>query len=154
MLISRGLIAASPSPEAVAGALAHALAHLEAGHPEAHLAALLGWGEIWELILGDGPVPGDAASTVAAALAARAHGAAEEAEAEASTLARLAAAGLPTAPYAALVAATLETSPAWARRHPLANRAARARAADSIGEAPFVPALSDRDWVALQGICG
>ena len=39
--------------------------------------------------------------------------------------------------------------------HPaLEGRAAAAEAADSVGDEPFEPVLSDRDWVALTEICG
>jgi predicted Zn-dependent protease len=38
--------------------------------------------------------------------------------------------------------------------HPgLEGRAARAAAADRIGDATYEPALSDQDWIALRGIC-
>jgi hypothetical protein len=38
--------------------------------------------------------------------------------------------------------------------HPgLAERAERAAAADRIGDGPFEPSISDRDWIALRGIC-
>ena len=38
--------------------------------------------------------------------------------------------------------------------HPgLDGRAERAAAADRIGEGTYEPVLSDRDWIALRGIC-
>ncbi|MDT8345910.1 MAG: M48 family metalloprotease, partial [Thermohalobaculum sp.] len=83
-----------------------------------------------------------------------------EARADEVALDLLGAAGLPSAPFAGFferlkdqhgdIPAALQ----YFASHPdLAGRAARAAAGDRIGAGAYAPALSDRDWIALQGIC-
>jgi predicted Zn-dependent protease len=84
-----------------------------------------------------------------------------EAQADARALAMLGDSGLPGAALAAVFDRFAADAGGGSggllshlASHPdPAGRAARARAADRIGAAPFVPALEDADWITLQQIC-
>ena len=95
--------------------------------------------------------------TAADVLLSTAYRAEEEAAADAAATRALNAANLPSTPYAALLlqlAVSAEPGPRYGDLHPsLKIRASHADATDPIGTAPFEPALSDRDWLVLQGIC-
>lgn len=147
ILLPASLIAEAETPEALAGIIAHAAGHLRAAGVDSGLAAGLGWREIGDLLLGDGPP--EAIGAAASRLAARRHEAASETAADRIALKLLADAELPSLPYADLI-----SDLGAGIRHPAGGRAEAAQAADTIGAAAFTPALSDRDWVALQGICG
>ena len=69
--------------------------------------------------------------------------------------------GLPTEGLAIFMEklhAEVGDMPEWVSHlstHPdLTGRAEAARAAYTIGDQPFTPALTDQQWVALKGICG
>ena len=83
-----------------------------------------------------------------------------EAAADARALEILAAADLPAEALAIMFDRFAEGAPkrgaisSHLATHPdLAGRAAKARAADAVGDRPFAPALEDADWLALQQIC-
>ncbi len=155
VVLLRGLIDGARSPEEVAAVLAHAAGH--AAHRDALEAAL------------DRSVVGAAAILVGETHARWALDAATaavldpvpshdaETQADAEAFAILAAAELPARPLSEVMD-RLTAEPAGAARylaaHPWsAERRAAAAVADAVGDAPFRPALRDRDWIALGSIC-
>lgn len=159
VLLFRGLLQAAHTPEALAGIIAHAIGHAGARDP-LH-ATLDGVGPLTlaEILVGEvagAEVAAGIADEAASAILAAAHPAKAEADADAVAFGLLSQAGLPTLPYARLAERLAAATPpaGYARRHPwTATRAEAARAADSIGGGAFKPALSDRDWLALDIIC-
>lgn len=157
--IMSGLIDAAETPEEIAAVLAHEIAHAEARDPLHEAFRMVGASGLLRLAMGD-----FAGGPVVAALGDIAVNGAYRREAEAAADARaleiLAAAGLPGGALADVVE-RLGRSGAQAggmtshlATHPdPAARAAAARAADAIGDAPFTPALEDGEWIALQQIC-
>ena len=156
VLIFRGLQDQAASPEALAGIVAHQLSHHAGRDPLRHAMAAMGVADQIKLAAGSMPEP-EAISTAAAAFLRHAFDPAVEAEVEATGLAKLSDAGLPTGPYAELLSNLQATSGqplAMINRHPgLRQRAEHARAADKIGSGAFQPALDDRSWLALGNIC-
>ncbi|TYO88822.1 M48 family metalloprotease [Oceanicella actignis] len=157
VLILRGLIDAARTPEELAAAVAHELAHAARRAPLDALLRAGGPRESLRLLTGGLPGPAEAPALAQALLRAR-HDARAEAGADAAALDAFAKAGLPASAMAALLE-TLARDPGPAPRSHLSRdpearaRAARARAADVIGASPFRPALEDGDWVALRQIC-
>jgi beta-barrel assembly-enhancing protease len=154
VVILRGLLEAARTPEALAGVVAHAAGHALRRDPLEAALDRPGLGAAGILF-------GNAAGASAAARAADAvlePSPLPEAEAGAdeAAFATLGAAGLPTRPFAAFMErlAGEHGAPRYLAAHPWsAARAARVRAADTVDEAPFRPALGDRDWIALGSIC-
>ncbi len=159
IVLFRGLLAAASTPEEVAGVLAHEMAHVVHRDPTRLTLRSAGSAGILGVLLGDFTGAG---ATVALSEALLSTGYQRKAEAAADIFATrlLAQQGLPTAPFAAffekLDAMNGETHELLSHlaSHPdLKDRAAKAKAADTIKGQPFVPALSDQEWVALRGIC-
>lgn len=159
IVIFRGLLRDSDSPEALAGVLAHEIGHVVARDPTRLTLRSAGTAGVIGLLLGDFT---GATVTVALSEALLRSGYQREAEAAADTYAAklLAREGLPTTPLAGfflkLKGEKGDGAPALSHlsSHPdLDGRAAAMRAADTIGDAPYEPALSDQDWVALRNIC-
>lgn len=159
IVLFRGLIEAASSPEEVAGVLAHEIGHVVHRDPTRLALRSAGSVGILGMLLGD--VTGGAMVVVLTEQLVQASYT-QEAEANADKLAHetLAAANLPVRPFAnffdRLARENGEPHPLLSHlaSHPdLASRAAKARAADRIGGAPFTPVLEDHDWVALRGIC-
>ncbi|QIE56439.1 M48 family metallopeptidase [Pikeienuella piscinae] len=159
IILFRGLLRNADSPEALAGVLAHEIGHVAARDPTRLTLRSAGTAGMIGLLLGDFT---GATVTVALSEALLRSGYQREAEAAADDYAAklLAAEGLPTAPLAGffrkLKGEKGDGAPALSHlsSHPdLDGRAAEMRAADTIGDAPYEPALSDQDWVALRNIC-
>ena len=156
VVILRGLVDVARTPEELAGVLAHAAGHALGRDPLSTALDRPGLGAA-SILFGD--ITGDTAVARAAAAALDPAPAPEaEAEADAAGFAMLAAAGLPTRPLSDIMARLAEMPADQPARHLDAHpwstvRAARAASADTIGDAPFRPALGDRDWIALGGIC-
>ena len=159
ILLFRGLIENAQSPEEVAGILAHEIGHVVNRDPTRGVLRAAGTAGIIGLLLGD--IFG---ATVLAAASDAILNASHQREAE--TLADemayrlLGDAELPVTPFANFFDRLHEehgdsTGPfRYLASHPdLSGRAARALAADRIGNGTFVPVLVDRDWLALQNIC-
>jgi hypothetical protein len=154
VVIQRGLIDRARSPEEVAAVLAHAAGHAAARDA---LNAALDRGGLGAaaILFGDND-GGWAASAAAEAALAPDRTPEAEARADAAAFDTLAAAGLPIRPLSELMArlAAEPGPPPYLSAHPWSpGRAAGAAAADAVGDAPFMPALSDRDWIALTAIC-
>ncbi len=138
VIVPEGLIAAAASPEEAAAAIGHALAQAELRVSETLLKADLTWGRALGLLFGDGP-PDVAPETEARLTAQRT---ADAALIDRIVLGMLDRAGLPTGAL-----------PDYLDRTGEAARATESRAAATPTPEAFTPALSDRDWVALEGIC-
>jgi Zn-dependent protease with chaperone function len=159
ILIFRGLLEAAESPEEVAGVLAHEIGHVVHRDPTREALRAAGTTGILGLLIGDITGAGIAVIVSEAVLNASYQ---REAEANADSVAYdlLAQAGLPSRPFARFFEKMKKKygdSEGFLKlisSHPgLAERAERAAAADRIGDNPYDPALDDRDWIALKGIC-
>ena len=156
VVILRGLIEAARTPEALAGVVAHAAGHALRRDP---LEAALDRPGLGAAAILFGDASGARAAGRAAEAALRPGRVPEprsEAGADAAAFATLAAAGLPTGPLAGFMErlSASPDAPSYLAAHPWsAARSERVAAADTVGEAPFRPALRDRDWIALGSIC-
>lgn len=161
ILLFRGLIEESESPEEVAAVLAHEIGHVEHHDPTRAVLRSAGTAGILGLVLGD--VFG-ASIVVAASEAALNASYQREAEMRADEAAHriMQEAGLPLGPFARFFERMEEehgdlgddSALRYFASHPgLAERARRAAAADRIGDEAFEPVLDDRGWVALGDIC-
>ncbi|MEL6337087.1 MAG: M48 family metallopeptidase [Pseudomonadota bacterium] len=159
VILFRGLIDESETPEEVAGVLAHEIAHVVHRDPTVGVLRTAGTAGIFSLVLGDLFGAGVIAAAGEAMLNASYQREAEL-RADNTAIQMLADAGLPSDPFAGFFERLREKhgdTPLVMRyfaSHPeLEGRAERARAGDTLEGSDFVPVLTDRDWVALQGIC-
>lgn len=159
IVVFRGLLRKVGGPEALAGVIAHEIGHVEARDPTRLALRAAGTAGVIGLLLGDFA---GATVTVVVAETMMRSGYQREAETAADDYAArlLSAERLPTAPLADLFDKWADDdgdAPAFLEHfasHPNSgDRAAAIRGKDTIGEAPFEPALSDQDWVALRNIC-
>lgn len=149
LLMYRGVLDQAQSPEEVAGVLVHLMAHVIHGDPLRQALGAAREQAVAGLALGDMEREGVVVPAVAAALSVPPPA---EVEQLADTTAHdmLADAGLPSLPYANFLTRT-----GGLGLHPDPGGRARAAAeADRIGASAFAPALDDRDWIALQNVCG
>ncbi|MGG7567424.1 M48 family metallopeptidase [Rhodovulum sp. DZ06] len=157
ILMFSALLDFAQTPEQFAAILAHEIAHAEARDPLRETFRSVGAGVVMSLVVGD-YAGGAATSAVAQQAVGGAYRQEAESAADDRALEILAAAGLPSAALAEMFE-RLEAERGAPRishlaTHPdLSGRAAKARAADVIGDAPFRPALQDEGWLALQQIC-
>jgi Zn-dependent protease with chaperone function len=159
ILLFRGLIDAAGNPEEVAGVLAHEIGHVVYRDPTREALRAAGTAGILGLVLGD--VFGAGAVVVASdAVLNASYQRKAETRADQTAYRLLAEAELPSGPFAAFFEKvrkkygdTPEVLKPFSSHPGLEGRAQRAAAADRIGEGPFEPVLTDRDWVALRGIC-
>ncbi|MEM6932997.1 MAG: M48 family metallopeptidase [Pseudomonadota bacterium] len=159
VMLFRGLIEESSSPEEVAGVLAHEIGHVTHRDPTVGVLRAAGTAGIIGLFLGD--VFGGAIIVAAADAVINASYQREaEQRADETAYKLLEDAGLPSTPFAAFFRKLAEKHGAtpevlrYLASHPeLAGRAERAAAADKVGNRGFTPILTDRDWVALGEIC-
>ncbi|MEM9852753.1 MAG: M48 family metallopeptidase, partial [Pseudomonadota bacterium] len=154
-----GLLQAAGSPEEVAGVLGHEIGHVINRDPTRLTLRSAGSVGILGLLFGDF-AGGAAVIVVTERLMAASY--AQDAERGADRVAHdlLAQAGLPSQPLALFF---IKLRDRYGERggllshlasHPdLGSRADAARAADRVGDVPYVPVLSDREWAALKSIC-
>lgn len=159
ILLFRGLIEAADSPEEVAGVLAHEIGHVVARDPTRGALRAAGTAGILGLLLGD-IFGGTVLIAVGESVLSADHQREAEQIADETAYRLLAQARLPSRPFARFFEKMRaeygedEGVLRYFASHPgLGGRAERAAAADAIGDGPFDPVLSDRDWVALGGIC-
>lgn len=159
IVILRGLLRAAEDPEALAGVLAHEIGHVAARDPMRLTLRAAGTAGLLGLVLGDFT---GATITVTLSDALIRSGYQQEAETAADEFAAklLAAKSLPTLPMAKFFRRMEEKSGekpglfAHLASHPeYRQRISAMEAADTIGNQPFEPVLSDQDWVALRNIC-
>lgn len=156
VLLFRGLLQASRSPEEIAAVIAHAIGHARVRDPMRATLGHAGAAALASVLVGD-ITDNTIVADTAAALDAR-YPPEAEARADAAAFAVLAEAGLPSLPYAEfadrLAGVGAGESARYLDRHPWTPDRSRAAAdADAIGDDPFRPALPDRDWIALGNIC-
>lgn len=159
ILIMRGLIDTATGPEEVAGVLAHEIGHVIQRDPTREALRSAGTAGILSLVLGD--ITGGSLITIVAESVLNASYS-REAEEMADEVAFdiLAAAQLPSTPFAGFFArmgdefGDLKGVLSHLASHPdFDDREAAARDADVIKGGAYKPVLSDQDWVALQEIC-
>lgn len=163
IVLFEGLLKATETPEELAGVLAHEMAHVANRDPTRLTLRSAGAAGVLGLLLGDFTGAGVAVA-LSEALIRSGYQRDAEAAADEFALTLLTREGLPTEPFAGFFRKLDEKTGdgegadgllSHLATHPdLGARAARAAAADRVGAAPFAPILSDRDWVALRGICG
>ena len=150
IVVLNGLFAKVSEPDAVAGIVAHEIAHVRRRHVAANVVRQLGLGTIITLA-GGGAVAGNANQVVSLKFTRDA-----EAEADADAIAMLARAGispLPTARAFVRFAKREGRWPEWLESHPSSRgRAARFAAATKAG-ADDRPVLDESAARALFGAC-
>ena len=159
ILVFRGLIDTAQSPEEVAGVLAHEIGHSVNLDPTREALRAAGSAGILGLLLGDVFGASIVVATTQWILDASYRREAE-ARADETAFRLLGDAGLPTRPFADFFDRMQEKygdstgAMKLLASHPgLDSRARQAAEADRIGDNPYQPVLSDRDWIALGGIC-
>lgn len=150
ILLFRGLLGSTPDSDAVAGILAHEIAHARRRHIASALVRQLGFGAIVAMV--GGPIAGQANTLVNLRFSRGA-----ESEADADSLAALLRANISPRPTAAALRgfeAKEGGIPAFLSDHPAS--AGRARAFDAAWrrQARYTPALTPADTAALHNICG
>ncbi len=158
ILIYRGLLDFTHSPDELAGVLGHEMAHVRHRHPTAGLIRALGLRLAASALFGDLGSIGATAGGLGASLLDLSYGRDAEREADAGAVNILQEAGYDSrglARFFERLAADKEAPgtalPALLSTHPLtAERIAQLRRSGRSGAAP----LSPRQWEALQAICG
>lgn len=157
--IMSGMIHAAGSPEEIAAVLAHEIAHAEARDPMREAFRVIGTAGLLGLVIGD-YAGGTVIAVLSDAAIAGSFQRGAESTADQRALEILNDAGLPGAALADVFERFARQGGGDAgplshlASHPdPAARAAAARAADRIGDAPFTPVLEDGEWIALQQIC-
>jgi len=155
-LIFRGLLESTETPEGLAGALAHQIAHLKNRDALKKTVATFDVMDLLKFWWGAEPTEELLEASTKAFLATPFS---QEAETlvDAGTIASLTEAGLPTRPFTEALekwGSEDKSGLAFVKRHPGGpDRIAKINAADQIGARPFKPALDDRSWLALGNIC-
>ncbi|MEO1468561.1 MAG: M48 family metallopeptidase [Pseudomonadota bacterium] len=158
VLLYRGLIDKSKSPEEVAGVLAHEMGHEVHHHVMTGVLRRAGTTGVLAIVLGDF-FGGGAAAGLGELMIETSYTREHEREADDQAIAIMTAAGLPTTPFAGFFARMEDeygSTPAALElisSHPQpGDRAEKARAANTVGS-QYDPILTDAEWVALQNIC-
>jgi len=158
VFVTDDLIAASGSPDELAGVIAHEIAHVEQRHVMRGVWRSLGAGLLLDLVVGGGSGAGQQAVLLAGSFTELSYSREMEAEADARGRELLRAAGLSSRGMASFFQKLSnersgETARAFAEflgSHPdSARRAAVARASEFPGR----PALNAGDWQAVQRLC-
>jgi predicted Zn-dependent protease len=159
IVVFRGLLEAADNPEEVAGVLAHEIGHVVHHDPTQMALRAAGTAGILGLILGD-VFGGSIVAVATDAVLNASYQRDAEIRADETAYGILAGAKLPSGPFAGFFAKMKrkygdnDGIMKLIASHPgLDGRAQRAAAADEIGDSPYEPALDDRDWIALRGIC-
>jgi predicted Zn-dependent protease len=146
IIVFRGLIENVESAEAVAGVLAHELAHVTLRHPTQGLIVSIGWSAMLSALSGGASGSSNAIAQVAAELATSAYSRDVEAEADSEGVAILERAGINGRGLIAFFNMVKKLS-----SHPLTDRRITAIKSASGGEGG--PAMSQSDWTAVKDIC-
>jgi beta-barrel assembly-enhancing protease len=159
VVLMRGLIEKAESPEEVAGVLAHEIGHVINRDPTRLTLRAAGSAGLLGLLVGD-VRGGTAIAVMTDALISASYTREAEAMADQAAHRIMTGAGLPLEPFAGFflrLAREARRGPGLLSHlatHPDLNaRAEEARQADRWGGTPFLPVISDNDWVALRGIC-
>jgi len=157
IVILRGLLDASDTPEEVAAVLAHEIGHVEARDPTRLMLRAAGSAGIVSIILGD-VTGGSLIGIIGDQVLQSSYTRQAEAAADEFSLAMLQAANVDSASFAEFFdkLSGLEggfVPPEYLSSHPSsAARAARVRDF-SAGQSGTTPVLTDAEWTALKGIC-
>ena len=157
VLVYEGLIRAAPGPDALAGVLAHEIAHVAARDPTAAMIRGSMTQATWSLLLGDLPT----ATILVRALVEGSHEGvyrrSQERRADEKAFQLLAAADIDPTAVAVLLerlAASDSSQGSVLRRLVASHPLTQARAAEARKHAaPGHPALSAADWQAIRGMC-
>lgn len=159
IVMFKGLIKSSDTPEEVAGVLAHEIGHVHHRDPTRLTLRTAGSAGILGMVFGDF-AGGFAALAVTQKLINAAYTRDAEAGADAYAHELLAKSGLPSVPLAVFFEnlkakyGSEKGLLSHLASHPdLQGRANAARAADTIGEVGFTPVLSAAEWQDLKAIC-
>lgn len=156
MLLFRDMLDRTKSPEALAGVVAHQMAHRDARSPFNHMVAEFGLIDLTMFWWGADPEP-ELIETATQVFLQRPYAVAAELAADSATFDILDRAGLPSTPYADNLdvwAQDPRGALSFAKRHAgPQDRISQARSADKISGKPFQPALDDRSWLSLGNIC-
>lgn len=157
VVLLRGLLDEATGPDAVAGVLAHEIAHVEARDATRGALRAAGSAGLLSMVIGD--VTGGAALTlVAEHVVSASYTRQAEAAADVFALALLQDAGVSAEGFASFFEALDDEDgialPEYLSTHPVTrDRASRARQVANAQTATQ-PILPPEDWAALQGICG
>ncbi|HET6389061.1 M48 family metallopeptidase [Hyphomicrobium sp.] len=159
IILTKGLLDKSQTPDETAGVLAHEMGHGIELHPEAAIIRGVGLGATLEIILGG--TPGGGLANVGLMLAQLGYSRRSEREADTHALELLKAANISPkglgeffSRVTKLEAEHGDKAPGgfrWFRTHP--PPAERARLVSAQQDYPATPALDASDWEALKSIC-
>jgi len=159
IVVTSGLIAFAGEPAALAGVVAHEIGHIVEGHVLAGMTRSMLTGAVFGVVLGD--LGFGVIASAAGALMQADYSQTQEHRADMYAVAALAAAGIPTEPFARMFERMAEKDEAsewgaalstWLSTHPaMADRIAAVRAAGGAGRSE--PGLSPAQWNALGAMC-
>ena len=153
ILLFRGLLDRASSPEAIAGIVAHQVAHHHAHSPLGHSVDALGWIETIKIILGGVSDPETVADATQTFLS-NSYDISTDGSAGLAGSDILEALRLPQEPMLDLLKSLPSKSREILARHPdMLRQATLAAQNDPMATGAFTPALDDRSWLALQNIC-
>ncbi|MEM6304852.1 MAG: M48 family metallopeptidase [Pseudomonadota bacterium] len=159
IVLLRGLLDKAPGPDAVAGVLAHEIAHVKARDSTRLALRSAGSAGLLSLVLGDF-AGGTLTLVLAEQMLQSGYTRAAEAAADDYALSMLGASDVDASGFAQFFLSLKDASgrsfdlPEVLSSHPiLEERAARATAF-AEGQSRTRPALSEDDWAALRAICG
>ncbi|MCP5086498.1 MAG: M48 family metallopeptidase, partial [Rhodobacteraceae bacterium] len=160
VVLFEGLLKAADTPEEVAGVLAHEIGHVVHRDPTRLTLRSAGSVGILGMVFGDF-AGGFFALVLAEQLISASYAQDAEAGADAYAHDALAAAGLPSQPFAGFFLKLKDKYGdsdglmSHLASHPdLVGRAAAAEAADAVGEGGFEAVLTEAEWADLKGVCG
>ena len=158
IVLAKGLLDTSQSPDEVAGVLAHEMGHGIELHPEAGIIRAVGFGAALEIMLGG---TGGGLANVGVMLAQLGYSRGAEREADQHALELLKSAGISPKGLGDFFVRVSKMDPddgegprralGWLRSHPLA--AERARVVRAQPAYPSTPALDVQSWEDLKSVC-
>ncbi len=154
IVLFSGLIESADTADEVAGVLAHEMTHISERHTTSAMIRAVGVGALATLISSDAGGVGSTATTLAMTMA---YSRDDEAEADRGGVSLLSKAGIASAGFTDFFRKLpnedmMSMIPEWLSTHPdNANRIREIEALPNPG--PFTPALTNKEWEGLQGIC-
>ncbi|MEO0937935.1 MAG: M48 family metallopeptidase [Pseudomonadota bacterium] len=159
IVLTRGLIAAAPNADGVAGVLAHEIGHVDARDVTRNALRVAGTAGLLSMAVGDF-AGGAVAVGVAQAMIDSSYSREAEVAADAFAVQMLDKAEVSAAGFAAFfgILGDQESQlgfevPQYLRTHPVTAQRAEAAQAFADLQSVTTPVISDGDWAALQRIC-